>query len=247
MTPALAISELHRSFGGVRAVDGVSMSVPAGERRAIIGPNGAGKTTLFRCLTGALRATSGRIALFGRDVTEMSEHRRAAQGIGRTYQITNVFAGLTVLDNVLLALNANSRRKWVMHRRLAAYASVRERAIAVLEELGLSPQRDTQVRILSYGARRQLECALALATEPRVLLLDEPAAGLSPAERARIAATIANLPRSMTIILVEHDMALAFGLTDRVTVMHRGRVIADGTPDVISRDGAVRDLYLGNV
>jgi branched-chain amino acid transport system ATP-binding protein len=242
---ALEVTDLRKVFGGVRAVDGVSLEVRAGERRAIIGPNGAGKTTLFNCLTGAAAPTAGRIALFGRDVTRLAEHRRVALGMGRTYQITNVFPGLTVLENVLLALNGTAPRKWVMHRTLEHFAATRDRALDALARVGLPDRAAVTVRHLSHGERRQLELALALAGAPRVLLLDEPAAGLAPGERARLADLLGGVDRAITVVLIEHDMAIALGLADRVTVLHRGQVIVEGTPDAVRRDALVREVYLG--
>jgi branched-chain amino acid transport system ATP-binding protein len=243
---ALDVREVRKTFGGVHAVEGVSMRVAAGERRAIIGPNGAGKTTLFSCLAGALRPTSGRIALFGRDVTAVAEHRRAAMGVRRTYQITNVFPGLTAVENVLLALNGTGGRKWVMHRPVHERGA-RERAVEMLGRLGLEGRGEIPVRMLSYGERRQLELALALVAEPRLLLLDEPAAGLAPAERARLAETLGAIDRRVTIVLIEHDMKIALALADHVTVLHRGRVIVEGPPAVVQRDPQVREVYLGHV
>ncbi len=242
---AVEVSDLSRAFGGVHAIERVSMRVPAGQRRAIIGPNGAGKTTLFNCLTGALRPTAGRIALFGRDVTLLPEHRRAALGVARTYQITNLFGGLTVLENVLLALNGTRARKWVMHRPVERYRETRERALAALEGIGLAGRSTATVRLLSYGERRQLELALAMVSEPRVLLLDEPAAGLAPAERAHLAEMVAGIDREVTLILIEHDMKVALGLADRVTVLHQGRIIVEGAPEEVQLDSQVREVYLG--
>ncbi|MCI0545829.1 MAG: ABC transporter ATP-binding protein [Candidatus Rokubacteria bacterium] len=244
---ALDVTGLRKAFGGIHAVDGVSIRVPAGQRHAIIGPNGAGKTTLFGCLTGALRASGGRIALFGRDVTNLAEHRRAAMGVGRTYQITNVFPALTVLENVLLALNGRSPRRWVMHRPVERYADAREQSMTALERIGLGGRSHVPARLLSYGERRQLELALALVGQPRVLLLDEPAAGLAPAERVRVAETIAAIDRGVTVVLIEHDMRIALGLADHVTVLHRGRVIVEGAPAAVQSDAQVREVYLGQV
>jgi branched-chain amino acid transport system ATP-binding protein len=241
------VAGLRKAFGGVHAVDGVSMRVPVGQRRAIIGPNGAGKTTFFNCLTGAMPPTTGRIALFGEDVTRMAEHRRAARGVARTYQITNVFPGLTVLENVLLALNGTHPRKWAVHRPVERYRDVQDRARSALARIGLEARSRAPVRLLSYGERRQLELALAMACEPRVLLLDEPAAGLAPADRARLADAIARIDRTVTVILIEHDMTVAFGLADHVSVLHRGRLIVEGPPAAVQADPQVREVYLGNV
>ncbi|OLB41987.1 MAG: hypothetical protein AUI04_05870 [Candidatus Rokubacteria bacterium 13_2_20CM_2_64_8] len=245
MTPAIETVALSRSFGGVHAVDGASLRVPAGQRRAIIGPNGAGKTTFFNCLTGVLRPTSGRILLFGADVTRMPEYRRARLGVGRTYQISNVFLGLTVLENVALAVHGTSRLKWMVHRSVDRLSDTREQALGELDKVGLAHRRDVVVRALSYGERRQLELALAMASRPRVLLLDEPTAGLAPAERQRVSELIADIPRAVTVILIEHDMSVVMGLADEVTVLHRGKVMLDGPPEVIQGNAEVREVYLG--
>jgi branched-chain amino acid transport system ATP-binding protein len=224
----------------------VSLAVTAGERRVLIGPNGAGKTTLFHCITGTLRPTSGRVALFGRDVTHDPEHRRTALGMGRTFQITNVFAELTLLENLALAIVGTDRRKWVMHRPLEAFGEVRRQALAGLEAVGLAERADRPVKLVSYGERRQLELALALNTRPKVLFLDEPCAGLSPSERQRISKMISALPRDITLVMIEHDMDVALGLADRVTVLHQGRVILEGTPDEVRANAEVRDVYFGH-
>jgi branched-chain amino acid transport system ATP-binding protein len=244
-TAALAVSGLSKVFGGIVAVDGVSMEVPVGERRAIIGPNGAGKTTLFNCLTGALRPSAGRIALFGRDVTGLAEHRRAALGVGRTYQITNLFPALTALENVLLGVNGTRRCKWTMHRTVDSDRESRERALATLDRIALGGRASVPVRLLSYGERRQLELAVALVAAPRVLLLDEPAAGLGPAERRRMAEAVARVDRSVTVVLIDHDMEIVFGLADHVMVLHRGRVIVEGPPGHVQGNPQVREVYLG--
>jgi branched-chain amino acid transport system ATP-binding protein len=244
---AIEVRDLLKVFGGVRAVDGVTMSVTVGERRAIIGPNGAGKTTLFNCLTGALAPTSGRMALFGRDVTRVPEHRRAVMGVGRTYQITNVFPALTVLENVLLALAGTSRLKWVMYRPLRHYRESCERALGALERIGLASRSAVPARLLSYGERRQLELALVMASEPRLLLLDEPAAGLAPGERARLAETIAAVDRAVSVVLIEHDMNVALRVADHVTVLHRGRIMVEGPPEAVQRNARVREVYLGAI
>ncbi|MEE9269398.1 MAG: ABC transporter ATP-binding protein [Candidatus Krumholzibacteria bacterium] len=244
---AVEAVNLSKAFGGVHAVDGVSIAVPPGQRRALIGPNGAGKTTLFNCLTGSMSPSAGRIMLFGKDVTSVAEHRRTAMGIGRTFQITNVFHDLTVVENVLLALQGTSRRKWVFHRSMDFFRSNWERAGAELERVGLAGRASDTVGSLSYGERRQLELALALASTPRVLLLDEPASGLSPGERKRIAEILAELQREITIVFIEHDMSVVLGLADKVTVLHRGRAIMEGTPDEVKASREIQEIYLGNV
>jgi branched-chain amino acid transport system ATP-binding protein len=242
---ALEVEALTKTFGGIHAVDMVSMNVPAGQRRALIGPNGAGKTTLFNCIAGSLTATAGRISLFGEDVTNLAEHRRTSMGIGRTFQITNVFHKLSVVENVLLAVNGTRPRKWVMRRSLETFSEDLAEASELLELVGLGHRSAMSVQHLSYGERRQLEIALALASKPRVLLLDEPASGLSPGERQNMAETIKELPRDITVILIEHDMSVVLGLADQVAVLHYGRLIIEGTPDEVQADAEVREVYLG--
>jgi branched-chain amino acid transport system ATP-binding protein len=247
MTAAVEIEDLAKVFGGLRAVDGVTLRVAAGERRALIGPNGAGKTTLFHCVTGTLLASSGRVKLYGHDVTHMPEHRRTELGMGRTFQITNVFTDLSLTENLALSIMGTDRRKWIFHRPLEAFPAIRAQALAGLDAVGLKDRADHPVRLLSYGERRQLELALALNTGPKVLFLDEPCAGLSPSERQRIFNMIRGLPRDITVVLIEHDMDVALGLADRVTVMHRGRVMAEGTPEDVQANAQVRDVYFGHV
>jgi branched-chain amino acid transport system ATP-binding protein len=244
---AIEVIALGKEFGGLRAVDGVSLAVPAGERRVLIGPNGAGKTTLFHCITGTLRPSSGRVCLFGRDVTRLAEHRRTALGMGRTFQISNVLVELSLVENLILALIGTTGRKWTSHRPVAAYADLRRRALDGLERVGLGQRADEPVARLSYGERRQLEFALALNTNPKVLFLDEPCSGLSPSERQRISRMVAELPRDITLIMIEHDMDVALALADRVTVLHRGKVILEGLPAEVQANPEVRDVYFGNV
>ena len=244
---AIRVDALSKVFGGLRAVDGVSLEVPAGERRVLIGPNGAGKTTLFHCITGTLIPSAGTVALFGRDVTRMPEHGRTALGMGRTFQITNVFPDLTLGENLALAIVGTERRKWILYRPVTAFPDVQRRAIEALEAVGLGGRTAQPVKFISYGERRQLELALALESRPKVLFLDEPCAGLSPSERQRISRMIAALPREITVIMIEHDMDVALALADRVTVLHRGRVILEGTADEVQRNAEVRDVYFGHV
>ena len=244
---AVEIQDLSKSFGGIRAVNGVSFQVAPGERRALIGPNGAGKTTLFHCVTGTLQATSGHVKLHGHDVTREPEYQRTKLGMGRTFQITNVFTDLTLSENMVLAIMGTDQRKWVMTRPVTAFPGVREQVLAGLAAVGLDDRADHKVMLLSYGERRQLELALALGTRPKVLFLDEPCAGLSPSERQRIFAMVKGLPRDITLVLIEHDMDVALGLADRVTVLNRGEVMAEGTPEQIQADSNVRDVYFGHV
>jgi branched-chain amino acid transport system ATP-binding protein len=244
---AVEVADLTKAFGGVRAVERVSMRVPVGQRRALIGPNGAGKTTLFNCITGTFPPTEGKILLFGEDITCLPEHRRTALGIGRTFQITNVFHNLTVLENVFLAIQGNSRQKWIMHRTVKTFSKSLIRAREELGRVGLTKRSQDAVHHLSYGEQRQLEIALALASEPRVLFLDEPCSGLSPGERQRIADIINEFPQDITVVLIEHDMNIALGLADQVAVLHRGRIIIEGTPDEVRANPEVREVYLGKV
>jgi branched-chain amino acid transport system ATP-binding protein len=247
VSAAVEVTGLVKEFGGLRAVDGVSLDVPAGERRVLIGPNGAGKTTLFHCVTGTLPPTAGRVTLFGRDVTALPEHRRTALGMGRTFQISNVIADLTCRENLVLASLGTDGRKWTLHRSFERLGDVDDSARAGLAQVGLDGRAEERVRRLSYGERRQLELALALASRPRVLFLDEPCAGLSPSERGRISRMIAALPRDLTLLMIEHDMDVALGLADRVTVLHRGRVILEGGPGEVQRNPEVREVYFGHV
>ncbi len=242
---ALGLSNVSKAFGGLRAVDGVSLRVKPGERRAIIGPNGAGKTTLFHLISGELPLTEGRITLFGRDVTRLPPHRRAALGLARTYQITNLFPRLTVLENCLLAVQGLSPTKLHLHRALSRYAALFDRARAVLGAVGLTGKEDETARNLSHGEQRQLEIALALAGSPKLLLLDEPTAGLSPAESHLMTALLKKLDPAITVLIIEHDMDVAFELTNRVTVLHFGKVVADGLGDEVKADSLVQEIYLG--
>lgn len=244
-TLALGVTGLSKAFGGLTAVAGVDLAVEPGERRAIIGPNGAGKTTLFNLISGDLAPTGGRILLFGRDVTRLPSFRRAALGLARTFQITNLFPTLTVLDNVLLAVQALEPTRLVMYRPLRAYRPLYERAAAILEAVGLAGREREVVRTLSHGEQRQLEIALALAGRPRLLLLDEPTAGLSPAESQMMAAMLKAMDPAITMLIIEHDMDVAFGLADRVTVLHNGRVVADGHRDEVKASPLVAEIYLG--
>ena len=242
---ALEMENVSKAFGALRAVEQVSLRVPIGERRAIIGPNGAGKTTVFNLISGELPVTEGRILLLDHDVTRMSAHRRVGLGLGRTYQITNVFQGLSVEENVLLAAQGLSKTKFALYRSLPRKGPIRDRADSAMEATDLIGKADLPAKKLSYGEQRQLELALALATGPKVLMLDEPAAGLSAVERTRIATLIRGLPRNLAIVLIKHDMDLALGLVDQVTCMHFGSVIAEGDPDAIRENPTVQEIYLG--
>jgi branched-chain amino acid transport system ATP-binding protein len=242
---ALTLSNVSKAFDGVRAVDGLSLGVAPGERRAIIGPNGAGKTTLFSLISGEIKPTEGRIHLFGRDLTRLAPHRRAALGLARTYQITNLFPRLTALENCLLAVQALTSAKFHLHHALSRYTDHIDRARSVLEALGLQEKQNEIVRNLSHGEHRQLEIALALAGAPKVLLLDEPTAGLSPAESHMMVALLKKLDPAITLLVIEHDMDVAFALTDRITVLHYGKIIADGVGHEVKSNSVVKEIYLG--
>jgi len=241
----LTFEDVVVAFGALRAVDGVALTVQAGERRAIIGPNGAGKTTLFNATTGVIRPARGSIVFAGRDITRLPPHRRAALGISRTFQITNLFPTLTVSDNVALAVRALDARKFSLFGSPRPDAKEAARIDQALAAVHLAGRAAATAGDLSYGEQRQLELALALAASPRLLMLDEPAAGLSPAERNMVGNIIRALSRDLTLILIEHDMDLALGLVDRVTCMHEGRVLVEGDPDTIRRDARVQEVYLG--
>ena len=238
----IEIRELRRAFGGVVALDGITLTLGEGERRAVIGPNGAGKTTLINLLAGEIAPTAGTIRLGSRDITRLRSWERARLGLAHVYQRTELFAPLSARDNVALAVAA---RKGPYRVFGAPPRSEYSEAHAALERVGLSGREGVPARALSHGERRQLELAVALAQQPRVLLLDEPTAGMSPLETARITELIARLDRTLTILIVEHDMDVVFRLADRVTVLHEGRVIADGTAAEVRGDVRVHDVYLG--
>ncbi len=242
---ALAVEGLTHDFGGLRALDRVSFAAGVGERLVIVGPNGAGKTTLFNLVTGLLRPSAGRIRLFDAEVTGLKPHRRARLGLGRTFQITTLFPRLTVGESVLLAVQGADCARFALHRPVTAYPHLLERTERLLEEWSLADRRDAPTQRLSYGEQRQVELLLALAGAPRVLLLDEPTAGLSPAETRSVAAMIRRFPRELTVLLIEHDMDVALDLADRVIVLHQGQVLAQGSRDEIRRDARVAEIYLG--
>ena len=242
---ALGILGLSHDFGGLRALDGITFEVAEGERLVILGPNGAGKTTLFNVVTGLITPVSGRITLLGRDVTDLATHRRARLGLGRTFQVTTLFPRLTVLQSVLLAVQGAAGGRLTLHRPITRFPALYARAERLLGEWSLAERRDVPTRELSYGEQRQLELLLALAAEPRVLLLDEPTAGLSPAETASVTELIRRFPRDVTILLIEHDMDVALALAERLIVLHHGRVVAAGPRDEIKQDPRVAEIYLG--
>jgi branched-chain amino acid transport system ATP-binding protein len=244
---ALHLHNVSRHFGALRAISEVTLKVATGERRAVIGPNGAGKTTLFHVISGVIPPTSGRIELFGGDVSNFAMHRRIALGLSRTFQITNLFAHLSVRDNLVLALQGLSPSKFSMFRPLSAYGPILQRADRLLEEWQLAGRRDALVKELSYGEQRALEILLGVAQNPKLLLLDEPTAGLSPAETAIAVALIHRLPRTMAVLFIEHDMDVALQLCDSLTVLHLGEVLASGSKDEVRQDERVQKIYLGDL
>jgi branched-chain amino acid transport system ATP-binding protein len=240
---ALRCTGLGRSFGALKAVDGVDLAVGTGARHALIGPNGAGKSTLFKLVSGTMRAHSGAVELAGRDVTRLSEVARCRLGMSQTMQHASLFGSMTAAETVALAAarHEGGRISPLPRRRPAVWT----RAGELLAEVGLAGRRDVPVPALSHGERKQLEVALALACRPSLLLLDEPAAGMSPAESARLLELLAGLPAEITVLFVEHDLDLVFSLADSVTVLHLGRVLLSGTPDEVRASEAVREAYLG--
>ncbi len=245
--PTLSIEALNKSFGALRVLVDVDLSVAAGERRVLIGPNGAGKTTLFNVVTGLLAADSGSITMLGHDITRLPTHRRVSLGLARTFQITALFPNLTLRRNLLLALQGCSRTKFSMLRPMSAQAQLLGPAEELLEQWDMADQRDALVKELSYGEQRQVEILLAIAQRPKLLLLDEPTAGLSPAETARVVEVIRALPRELTMLLIEHDMDVAFQLADTISVLHMGQVLVTGDRQTVQLDQRVREIYLGQV
>jgi branched-chain amino acid transport system ATP-binding protein len=245
MNALLHVDEISVSFGGLRALDRLSLRLARGERRAILGPNGAGKTTLFNVISGLVPPSAGRILLAGEDVTALAPHQRAVRGLARTFQITTLFAHLGVLENVQIAVQALDRAAFTMHRRARAFASIMERTRGLLETWGLWDKRDLQARALSYGEQRQLEMVMALAHKPRVLLLDEPAAGLSGTEKQRMIANIQRLDGDISVLLIEHHMDVAFALASHVTVLHQGQLVTEGPAQAVRGDPRVLQIYLG--
>jgi branched-chain amino acid transport system ATP-binding protein len=244
--PLLATDNLIKRFGALIATDHVSLSVDEGEIHALIGPNGAGKTTLIGQLTGELRPDSGGILFAGRDITAVHTHRRAGLGLARSFQITSIFLDMTALDNVALAVQIRQGHSFRFWRKTRKDGTLREPAAALLARVGLAPRADVAAADLSHGEHRQLEIAMALASEPRMLLLDEPMAGMGPDESKRMIALLQALKGKITILLVEHDMDAVFQLADRITVLVYGSAIATGSPEAIHANPEVRRAYLGD-
>ncbi|HKO09076.1 MAG TPA: ABC transporter ATP-binding protein [Alphaproteobacteria bacterium] len=241
----LAIEGLVKRFGGLTATDQVSLEVPAGELHAVIGPNGAGKTTLIAQLAGELMPDGGAIRFAGENVTRLPTYKRVRRGLARSFQITSVFREFTTLDNVALAVQAQAGHSFRFWRPARAEAALREPARAILEQVGLGARADVPAAILAHGEKRALEIALALAGRPRLLMLDEPMAGMGPEDSARMVRFLSTLRGKLTILLIEHDMDAVFALADRITVLVYGRAIATGTPQAIRSNAEVRQAYLG--
>jgi len=242
---ALELHGLCKSFGGVPAVRDVTLSILEGERRLLLGPNGAGKTTLFNLVTGDLASDSGTIRLFGRDVSRMRADRRVHLGLSRTYQVITLFPKNTLAHNIVLALLGLSRSRFDPFALLARKSDLWQRARAALDRVGLGKLADRPLAQTSYGEQRRLELAMALAQEPRVLLLDEPLAGLSREERRDVQDLLATIPREVTVVMIEHDLDVALSFAEKITVLHYGQVIVEGTRAQVVADPRVQEVYLG--
>ncbi len=246
MTPALRLSGLCKAFGGLPAANDVSMEVMPGERRLIIGPNGAGKTTLFNLVTGDLQRDSGTIRLFGEEISGLRPDQRAQRGLARTYQIITLFPKDSLEHNIVLALLGLSKTRWNAFGALAAHTGLYEEARRSLALVGLEHLARRPIAEVAYGERRRVEIAMALAQKPRLLLLDEPLAGLSREERSALKQLIAGIPREVTVVMIEHDMDTALDLAERITVLHYGSVIVEGTRAEVVADPRTREIYLGD-
>ena len=244
MSTALRIEDLGVNFGGLAAVDGITLDIPAGDRHLLLGPNGAGKTTLFNLITGDIRPTRGRVSMFGQEITRLPVHRRAHLGLGRTFQIVTLFPKNTLKDNVLLALGGLSPLRFHPLKAIRGVRAFEDAAMRALESVGLLAKADMLLSETSYGEKRRLEIALALAQAPKVLLLDEPLAGLSHEERQQMQALVSSIPRDVTIVLIEHDMDVALALAESVTVMQSGRLVVTGSRDEVVADPRVKEIYL---
>jgi branched-chain amino acid transport system ATP-binding protein len=245
-TAVLTATGLVKRFGGIMATNNVTLNLKKGARHALIGPNGAGKTTLVNLLTGVINPTEGEIALDGRDITHLAPHQRVRRGLVRTFQINQLFDSLTPLETLALTVSQHRGEGARWWQPLGAKRAVAERCDRLLEQFHLASVKDQPTRVLAYGKRRLLEIAIALACEPRVLLLDEPVAGVPPGEREEPLRTVADLPADVSVLLIEHDMDLVFSFATRMTVMVNGAVLTEGTPEEISNDARVKAVYLGH-
>ena len=243
----LKVENLSKNCGGLQILNGLTFSIGSGERRAVIGPNGAGKTTLFNVITGEMPASGGQISFYGENITGLPNYKRARRGIARTFQKNNLFWDLTVLDNLVLVLQLKNdhANNWYRNRSPKVFPHLYQEADNLLEKWGLAERRNRLIKELSYGEQRQMEILLGLAQNPKLLLLDEPTAGISNVETQHIFKLLHTLPSDITILIIEHDLELVFGLADSVTVLYYGKVLAEGTPDEIRKDSRVREVYLG--
>ncbi|MGN7298056.1 ABC transporter ATP-binding protein [Ferdinandcohnia sp. SAFN-114] len=247
MTTILSIQNLSKHFGGLKVIEDITLDVTVGERVGLIGPNGAGKTTFFNMIAGDLNPTGGTIAYYDRDITKVPNYKRTESGIVRTFQKNNLMFGLTVKENVLLVLQKMRKEHTHWWKKVSPknYQALHEETDALLQEWNLDQYSDTKVQELSYGVQRQIEIVMAIAGKPKILLLDEPTAGMSQVETDQIIALINKLPREVTICMIEHDIDVLFGNMDRVIVLHTGKLIADGTPEAVRENEEVKEIYLG--
>ena len=241
----LELINISKSFGGLRAINDVSLTVRQGERLAIIGPNGAGKTTLFNMISGEFYPTDGKVMLYGKDVTNLPNYLRVAEGLARTYQITTLFWDQSILENLLLALSGTRSNKFSLWKSLRKYDDLLSEAVLLLQQVNLLEKKDTLIKNLSYGDQRLVELVLALACHPKILCLDEPNAGLSVAESRLMVETVKNLSRDITILLIEHDFDLVFEVVDRIMVLQDGHMVALDTKENIRANKRVQQIYLG--
>ena len=241
----MEVKDLTKTYGGVHAVSNVSFRVEAGEHLVILGPNGAGKTTLFNILNGQIRCTSGQIFFHGKEITHLPPHRRIHLGIGRSFQITSLFNGLKVMDNMLLAVQGTRPERYQMVRPLKRNKALLNRAGELLDSFDLWDLKDEPVSSISYGAQRKLEIALSMASDPNLLLLDEPSCGLTAAESTELCTRISHLGKEISLICIAHDMDLVFGIATRILLLHYGEVIVEGTPEEIKGSPVVKEIYMG--
>ncbi|HEY1729242.1 MAG TPA: ABC transporter ATP-binding protein [Candidatus Baltobacteraceae bacterium] len=245
MSECLALKNVHKRFGNLRVLEDVCFTVAAGERRGIIGPNGAGKSTLFNIISGELPLTSGSVQLLGRDVSRMPAHRRARMGLSRTFQTTTLFPKLSVVENIVLALQAGSSDRFQCILPRSRFRERHDQALELLARVGLEARADLVVDSLGYGEKRQVEILMAIGQRPKLLLLDEPTAGLPQSDASLVTEMLKRDKSGMTMVLIEHDMSVVFDVVERLTVLHYGRVIADGTLEEIRADANVQEIYLG--
>jgi len=245
VSECLTLTNVHKRFGSLRVLEDVCFTVAAGERRGIIGPNGAGKSTLFNIISGELPLTAGTVKLLGRDVSRMPAHGRARMGLSRTFQTTTLFPRLSVVENLILALQAGSSDRFQCILPRSRYRDRHDAAIELLSRVGLESRADLAVEALGYGEKRQIEILMAIAQRPKLLLLDEPTAGLPQSDASLVTEMLKRDKSGMTMVLIEHDMSVVFDVVERLTVLHYGRVIADGTLEEIRADANVQEIYLG--